>query len=367
MSERSRNIGIGIFVLGALIAIAILIVKFSETTELFGTGYKVSAAFSKVLGMRDGLEVALAGVSVGRVLRVDLRNRHDPSEGAVVVMEIRDQFMIPSGSTATVVSPLMGQPMVNIVPPAQPTPPVPRDGTAMLQGEQLNPLSQIIDPKTMATLEQTTAQVGQLAAALAPAARDLHELLEKRTIAEVNAAHRAATMPASAPSTQEVTANLYTAVQRLQDVLARIDAIVGDPAVQSNIKEAIANIHAASADAREAAAGFRTFSQQAQQAATKADASLAKLDATLDATHRNIDELGKSLLANSDKMSKMFDNFIMVSHELAEGKGTLGMLLNDPQFYEELLLTVQRLKAAAVDLQVLIRTWQKQGLLGSTR
>lgn len=365
MSEYRRNIIIGIFVLGGLTALGILIVKFGEATTVLRTGYEVQARFNRVMGMREGLDVTLAGVSVGRVKRVDLLDRQAPNEGAVVVLEVRSEFSVPSQSVATVVQPLMGQPTVNIVPPPAPTPPVPRDGTAMLPGEQLNPLSQIIDPRMMATVEKTTARIGQLAEALTPAAHDLHVLLQKRTTDEVDAARIAATRPGEPPTTQEVTANLYTAVQRLNNVLERVETVVGDPAVQNNFKEGIANLHAASEDARQAAAGFREFSQQAREVGTKVDALTVKMDATLDTTRRNIDELGKSLLANSDKMSKLFDYFILASRDMAEGEGTLGMLLRDPKLYEEVLLTVRRLKDAATDLQALIRTWQKQGLLGA--
>jgi phospholipid/cholesterol/gamma-HCH transport system substrate-binding protein len=367
MSERKRNVIIGFFVLGGLTALAILIVKFGEASALLQTGYDVQAKFDRVLGMREGITVTLAGVSVGRIKRVDLLDRQDPSQGAVVVMEIRSEFPIPSQSVALAIQPLMGQPAINIVPPAAPTPPVPRDGTAILPGEQLNALSQIIDPRMMATVEKTTAHIGRLAEALTPAAHDLHVLLEKRTTAEVDAARAVATRPGAVPTTQQVTANLYTAVERLHNVLTRIEQVVGDPAVQSNLKDSLANLRVASEEARQAATGFRAFSEEARQVGTRVDALTVKLDATLDTTHRHIDELGQSLLANSDKMSRLFDQFILAGQPLAEGTGTLGKLLHDPKFYDELLLTVRRLKDAAADLQALIRTWQRQGLLGQAR
>ena len=40
--------------------------------------------------------------------------------------------------------------------------------------------------------------------------------------------------------------------------------------------------------------------------------------------------------------------------DLAEGKGTMGMLLRDPKFYDELMLTIKRLGTAALEFQVLI-------------
>jgi ABC-type transporter Mla subunit MlaD len=370
MNQSTQKIWIGLFVLGGLIATGIMIIKFGDTAQLLRQGYIVNAIFDKVIGVQEGTEVTLAGIPVGRVKRVDLKNRDNPGEGAIVAMQIRNEFPIPKYSVATVIQPLMGQPVVNIVPPiattrparpeSSPLVPLPHDGSALIDGKQLDALSGVLDPKMIATIELTTAHIGELAKALTPAAHDLHDLLQMRTVEQMN---QAATT--SAPANERLTANLYTAVERLHNVLARIEDIVGDPTVQSNFKDTLTNLRAASADAREAAAGFRTFSQQAQQTATKADGVLTKLDATLDTTHKNIDELGKSLLANSDRMAKMLDNFVLASKDMAEGKGTIGMLLRDPKFYEELVLTVQRLKEAAVDLQVLIRTWQKQGLLGA--
>lgn len=371
MSAYRRNVIIGLFLLGGLTAMGILIVKFGETSTFLQQGYLVNAQFERLVGMREGVDVSMLGVPIGRVKHVLLAKSEKSTddtavsiEGAVVVMEIQDKFSVPDGSVANVVSSLMGQPSIDIVPPPGAARPLPRDGKAVIPGRQLPALSQIIDPELEVTVKRATAQVGQLAEALKPAAHDLHMLLEQRTTAEVDAAKAAATAP-GAPTTQQVTANLYTAVERLHNVLDRIEDVVGDPAVQSNFKETLFNLRVASEDARQAAANFRTFGEQAQQIGVKVDSVVVKLDDTLDTTQRNIDELGRSLLANSDKMSRMFDYFILASRDIAEGKGTIGMLLRDPQFYEELILTVQRLRDAATDLQVLIRTWQKQGLLGA--
>ena len=360
MTQRTQKVWIGIFVLGGLVATGVLILKFGYAVGILRQSYIVNAVYEKVIGVREGMEVTLAGIQVGRVKQVDLKDRSQPNEGAVVAMEIQSKFTIPSGSTAEMIQPIMGQPTININPPAVITPPVPQNGTALLKGVQLNPLGTLLPPEMMTKVATTTVEIGQLAAALTPAANDLHELMQKRTVEQIQ------TQPATGPAGQErLTANLYTAVERLQNVLAHLDAVIGDPAVQSNFKDTLTNLRAASEDARQAAAGFRSFSDQAKQTATKADGVLTKLDATIDDTHKNIEELGKSLLANSDRMAKMLDNFVLASRDMATGQGTIGMLLRDPKFYEELLLTVRRLKEATTDLQALIRTWQKEGLLGA--
>lgn len=361
MSDNKRNVLIGLFVLGGLVALGVLIVKFGEANWLFSRTYRIHAKFNRVSGVREGLNVSLAGVQAGRVVGVDLADPAHPNEGVVAVLEIRDEYSVPRGSEAAVEAPLMGQPTINIIPPTVPAPELPRDGTAIIMGTVKNPLERIIDPRIIGTVEKTTAQIGELAAALTPAANDLHVLLEKRTTQEVD---RATAPPPGYPTTQEVTANLYTAVERLHNVLKHIEDVLGDSEVQSNLKDTLANMREASAEAKAAAGGFRAMSEQAQQVASNANAVVLKLDATVETTHKRIDDLGRSLMVNSDKISRVLDFAIAAGRDMAEGKGTIAMLLRDPQFYEELLLTVKRLNSAARELQTLIQQWQKQGILG---
>ncbi len=76
MKDYQRNALIGLFVLGGLVAMGVLIVKFGEATGILHSGYTVYARFERVTGMREGLDVSLAGMQgVGRVTRVDLVNR----------------------------------------------------------------------------------------------------------------------------------------------------------------------------------------------------------------------------------------------------------------------------------------------------
>ena len=60
----------------------------------------------------------------------------------IVAMEIGKEFSVPRDSVATVVTPLMGQAAINIIPPATPTEPLPQDGSAEpIDGILKNPLS----------------------------------------------------------------------------------------------------------------------------------------------------------------------------------------------------------------------------------
>ena len=357
MTDRRRNTLIGLFVLGGLAALGILIVKFGESRWLFSEAYTVLAKFDIVSGIREGTEVRLAGVPVGRVLLVDLFDRDDPTKGVVAQMEIRRHFIIPAGSRALVVAPLLGQPIINIQPPPVTKAALPQDGTAMILGRVVDPLEQLMPPTLMATMEKTTAQIGELAEALKPAAAAITHLLEERTI-------RGVENPAAAPG---FTANLYTAVERLHNVLKHIETVLGDPATQSNFKDTLANLKLASEDAKLAMAGFKQLSADAHQTATRASEVLTNVNTTVTVTREHVDVLATRLVGITDQLSRLLDSFNRAAADLAEGNGTAGMLLRDPKFYEELMLTTQRLGRVADEMLVLIKQWQQKGLLSSVR
>jgi phospholipid/cholesterol/gamma-HCH transport system substrate-binding protein len=356
--NKRRNALIGLFVLGGIVALGVLTVKFGESQAWFGNTYIVQATFNQVMGVREGTMVSLAGVPVGSVTQVYLANPKVPSEGVRASMQIGKEYLIPQDSVAEVLMQLMGQPIINIQPPPQPTPPLPQDGSASIPGAVKNPLEQVINPQFMASLQKTTNQIGTLAQALTPAADAITNLLQQRSITEVESPEGAA---------RHLTANLYTAVERLYSVLTHIDTVIGDPAVQSNLRDTVTNLKQASEDAKVAVAGFKAFSQTAQETALGAKGVVVKLDATVDITRQRIDELGRSLMANSDRLARALDYFASAGRDLAEGNGTLGLFLRDPKFYQELLLTVQRIGNAASEMTVFIKQIQSQGLLGALR
>lgn len=358
MKDRNRNLLTGLFVLAGLICLGTLIVLFGETRTFFGKRYEIKARFDRITGVREGTDVNLAGVWVGSVGRIELANPLDPREGVYAVLEIDPKYSVPKGAVAVVVSPLMGQSVINIMPPLGASFPLEQDGEAEIRGEIKNPLETIVDPRLMDVLQKTTEQIGTLAEAMTPAATALEGLLQKRPVEEVDA---------TANTPDAVVANLSTTIERLHNVLKHIETVLGDPEVKSNLKETLANFRTASESAKAAVEGFKIFSEEAQNTAVTARRTMEKAEATVDTTHAHIDTLGKSLILSADKMARLLDYGVSAGRDLAEGEGTMGLLLRDPKFYDELMLTVQRLGAAASELQVLIQQWQKQGLLGAAK
>jgi ABC-type transporter Mla subunit MlaD len=357
MTDRSRNAVIGVFTLGGLLCLGTLIMLFGETRGLFQQEYPIRAKFDtdKPPNIRQGTEVTIAGVPVGSVGKIELVDVDAPGRGLFASLWVSQKYGVPRGSVARVVMPLMGNPRIDIQPPTGVVGAVhlPRDGTGEIRGEVVNPLESVIDPKLMGTLDKTLEQIGQLASALTPAADAFTDLLERRPIDEVESPEAAI---------QGMTANLSTAIQRLYNVLTHFDTVLGDPAVQSNVKLALDNFRVASEGVKVAVEDLKQFSEQARSVANAARGTMDKVDQTVVMTNQHIDALGRKLTTDADKLSRLLDYFLAVGQQLAEGDGAAGMFLRDTKLYDELLLTFQRMGAVAAEMQTLVKQWQTQGV-----
>ncbi|NLX13947.1 MAG: MCE family protein [Phycisphaerales bacterium] len=347
MTERVRNSLIGLFVLGGLVSLAVLIVLFGEGRGMFSTGYIVIAKFDSVMGVRQGTDVNLAGVWVGKVNKVELIDESNPTAGARALMEINQNYLIDINSIANVYTPILGQPVINIEPPSMPSRPVAKDGTGWIPGVVKSPFDTVMDPQLINSLENATEQIGLLAASF-------NKLISRRTLA-----------PGETPDAEGLAPNLYTAIVRLDAILKHFDTVLGDPEVQSNLKLTMANFREASENAKTAAATLGQLGEDARLAINDTREVVVKLDHTVENTNQQIENLGAKFALNLDKLSRFMDYLNVVGRDMAEGEGAIGMLLRDAKFYEELMLTVQRVGQVAGELKVLVIQWQREGLLSS--
>ena len=110
--RREIEIGVGLFMLVGILALAYLSVRLGQV-DIFGTrGYTVFADFPTVGGLKSGATVEIAGVRVGRVESIRL---HDFQ--ARVTMEIDSGVQLQSDAIVSVKTKgLIGEKFVQISP-----------------------------------------------------------------------------------------------------------------------------------------------------------------------------------------------------------------------------------------------------------
>jgi phospholipid/cholesterol/gamma-HCH transport system substrate-binding protein len=112
MMQRRVEIGVGLFMLAGVLALGYLSVRLGQV-DLFGTrGYIVYADFPTVGGLKAGAGVEIAGVPIGRVQSIGLKDYQ-----ARVTMQINDGVKLQDDAIVSIKTKgLIGEKFVQISP-----------------------------------------------------------------------------------------------------------------------------------------------------------------------------------------------------------------------------------------------------------
>ncbi len=103
---------VGIFVLVGLAALAFLSIKLGKLEVIGNTGYNIQAEFSNIGGLKMGATVEIAGVEVGRVTNISLKDYQ-----ALVVMRMKQNVKISEDSIVSIKTKgLIGEKYVSLSP-----------------------------------------------------------------------------------------------------------------------------------------------------------------------------------------------------------------------------------------------------------
>lgn len=114
MQSRSVEIGVGLFLLAGLFALLLLALRVSGLTLSGNAGtYRVQAYFDNIAGVAPRAKVTMAGVTIGKVLAVELDQK---SFRGRVTLEIDASVnKLPVDSTASVLTAgLLGEKYIGI-------------------------------------------------------------------------------------------------------------------------------------------------------------------------------------------------------------------------------------------------------------
>jgi phospholipid/cholesterol/gamma-HCH transport system substrate-binding protein len=112
MTRINTEVVVGFFLLLGLLALGYLAIKLGKMEVVGGRGYTVHATFPNIAGLRVGSPVEIAGVDVGWVEGIQLKNYQ-----AVVAFRINNGVQLPEDSIASVrTKGLIGEQFVRISP-----------------------------------------------------------------------------------------------------------------------------------------------------------------------------------------------------------------------------------------------------------
>jgi len=141
MMERGKlELVVGLFVLVGVICLGYLAIKLGKLELVGGDYYELQAEFSSTSGLKNGASVEIAGVEVGRVKNIGLKE-----DRAQVVLAIQDGITIYNDAIASIKTRgIIGEKFMELSPGGS--------------GERLKNGETIIDTESGIDLEQVISQ-----------------------------------------------------------------------------------------------------------------------------------------------------------------------------------------------------------------
>jgi phospholipid/cholesterol/gamma-HCH transport system substrate-binding protein len=300
--QRRRSFIVGVFVIIAVAAFFWLIFKFGDLPGIISEvrSFEVNIQFPTAPGVQKDTPVRFCGYQVGRVSQVQEPSvRKDLDTGqyyfqVLVVASIDNQYYnkIPNIAEARLMSRGLGSSYIELRVPK----------TEISGGKFL----------TEGTLLQGTSGMS------------------------------------SEFFPEETQRKLDEILKGISKLVENTNEVIGSAENKANIKDALANIAAASKQAAD-------MMKQIQDAAEATKTTFQNTDV-------RIESLTKSLVAASDRLSEVMKHVDGIVEKIDRGEGTAGKLINDGRLYEQLLEDSRQLDLVLQELKTFVEQSKEKGL-----
>jgi phospholipid/cholesterol/gamma-HCH transport system substrate-binding protein len=328
-----NELKVGIAIILAAI-IFILGVRYFEDIPLFSGTYELYTELADAGGLVQGSMVQISGVGVGAVDEVALA---EDANSVVVTFHVRDGVTLPTGSVTELAGfSALGDVRLEIVPGPPQNPPL--ESGSFLPSQKSGVFSQLSErgPELMQradtlltslnrSLNEVEPAINQVQSAFAEAETSFEGIgratgqlggQANQTLAEVNRlltdpnSDLRATFIGLREATEEVNTLLRSEQERVRSIVTELE----------------------------------TFSGSLSRFTTENEDSLAQTVYNLNTTLRRLN----TSLASLESTQGGLDRIIL---KIDQGEGTLGMLINDPVLYEEMVGLTQNLNQLVQDVQ----------------
>jgi len=304
MSPRQRNVIVGAVVLLGLGIIAWMVLLFAgRLAEYFSApGLVVTITADRADGVTSGSEVKYLGIAVGRV--IDVRRGSD-NKSVIIDSEVERQPPLPANVTAVIRMEGAFGTAASVFLELQGPP----SGT-LAPGTHLR--AQYEGPSL---LPREITQVAE-------------DLTRQRLIEHLD----------------QTVISIREQSERAGKVLESVQQIVADPTMRQNLREALTNIRVAT------------------ESATRVGNDLEKFTGNLKHVSEQTTATMSDVRVAAARLGSVLDHFESVAAKVDQGKGTAGLLVNDPKLYQGLVDSTRTLNATVADLQRVILQWEQEGV-----
>jgi phospholipid/cholesterol/gamma-HCH transport system substrate-binding protein len=343
MPKSTRNIGlselrVGLLVLIAIAVLILLILNASGTLNPFSSKIHLRSRFSDANGLREGSEVRLAGVRIGKVDRIRLLSPSEVGSGpnpqkveAFLTIDnkidgVPARERIRSDSSAQQMAPsILGSEMiVNITP-----------GTSIGQPIQENALLPSTSGSTISDLATNGTELAQ--------------------------------------KLSKLSDQINEVVKNVREGKGTVGRLFNDEALYNNLNATIRDAEelATQIKSGKGSAGKFIYDEALYNNANDISANLKKLSADLTAGRGTAgrllqsDEMYNKISRIADRVNHSVDQLDSIVGDVNAGRGTLGKLVKDEAIYNDARTAIARFNTTAARIDSVVAGAQRgEGTLG---
>lgn len=335
------KVRVGVFVLFGLAVLAFLILNSTGDFNPFEKKLKLKARFAAADGLREGSEVQLAGVRIGKVEKVTLLPPDTPEElkvEAIMAVDnelngspITERIRTDSNAQLIATSLLANDKTINISPGTS-------KGSPVKEGD-------VLESRVAISINQLTQTGNELLEQINKIAIPANEILNK--------ANQGDGTLGRVINDESLYRNLDATISEMQATLNKVNKgngtagqLINDPELYNNLNKTVSQLESIAADIK---AGRGTAGKFVTDEALYNEAKAAISD----------------LRVSAGKINGIADDFKAISADLSAGRGTAGKFLKDEQLYEDARNTLAKFNSTATRIEQLLADAQAgKGTIG---
>lgn len=353
MPPTERNLGfkqlrVGIFVLVGLAVLGFLILNSTGDFNPFKKTLDLKARFKTADGLREGAEVQLAGVNIGKVKEIRLLPPDSPEEAKIEAIMTVDQLLggrpiserIRTDSTAQLIatSVLANDKIINITP-----------GTQIASAVTAN---DVLDSSEAISINQLTQTGNELLQQINKLSIPTNEILNKANQGEgtlgriINDESLYKNLDATMGETKLTMVKLQNILEKVRSGDGSAGKLLNDPELYNNLNKTVSQLELISTDLR---SGRGTAGKFLTDEAIYNESRAAIAD----------------LRVSAKKLNEIADDVKLLTNDLNEGRGTAGKLLKDEQIYEDARIALARFNSTTEKFDTILADVQNgKGTIG---
>jgi len=329
LHSQKYKVRLGLFVAGGLVLFVLAIFFIGKQKNFFNPVFKLTSTFSNVAGLQVGNNIRFSGINVGTVGNIIIINdttvRVDMMIKTDVWQFIKSDCKVTLGSDG-----IIGDKLLIILPGSSAAP-------LAKEGQRLESIQTIEKSAIMARLDATTAnvedisrQISDITGQINTGKGTLNALIRdsilaanfNQTIANLNMFSRGligsdvvmASLKVTALNTEDISHQLALVMNRINKGDGTLGQLIQDSTIVDDLKQTLANF------------------KKSSQGLTGTDSIMAKLNVTA---------------GNAEIISQQLTKTM---HDINKGNGTLGRLIRDSTFADNLNQTMINLRKSSKGL-----------------